>query len=176
MKDLLRLKTSLSQDIETILNEQIKMEATASSNYLAMAAWCDANGFDNSARYFYKQSDEERDHMLRLFNYVNDMGGHAISPEISRVEIEFESFRSIFEGALEQEISVTQSFNRIAAQCMKTGDYMTFQFIQWFFKEQREEEYKARRALELFEVIGEEGVGQYMIDKKVTKIKYEEKE
>ena len=172
MKDLLRLRTSLNQDIETVLNEQIKMEATASASYLAMGAWCDANGYDNSADYFYKQSDEEREHMLKIFNYVNDMGGHAISPQVPAVQTDFETFRSVFELALEQEISVTQSFNRIAERCLKSSDFMTFQFLQWFFEEQREEEFKARRALELFDVIGEEGTGRYEIDKHVTKIEY----
>ena len=172
MKDMLRLKTSINQEIETALNEQIKMEASASGSYLAKAAWCDANGFDQSAEYFHKQSEEEREHMLRIFNFINDMGGHAISPEINRVTVEYENFRSVFEDALEQEIAVTQSQSRIAAQCLRIGDFITFEFLQWFFKEQREEEYKARRALELFEVIGEEGIGRYTIDKAVLKIEY----
>lgn len=172
MKDLLRLRTSLSEEIETLLNEQIKVEAHSSAVYLAMASWCDRNGFDCSAGYFQKQSGEEREHMLRLFNYLSDMGGQAISPEISKIPQEFESFRSVFEQALQQEIYVTQQFNRIASNCLKVNDFVTFQFIQWFLKEQIEEEYVARRALELFEVIGEEGTGRYEIDKRVPKIKY----
>src|SRR5690606_17860658 len=116
----------------------------ASSSYLAKAAWCDANGFEKSAEYFYKQSEEEREHMLKIFNYINDLGGHAISPEVNRVTVEFEGFRSVFEDALEQEIAVTQSLGRIAANCLRIGDFMTFEFLQWFFKEHRDEEYKAR--------------------------------
>lgn len=172
MKDLLRLRTSLSEEIETILNEQIKVEAHSSAVYLAMSAWCDRNGFDKSAGYFQKQSGEEREHMLKLFNFVSDLGGRAVSPEISNIQQEFDSFRGIFEQALQQEIYVTQQFNRIAERCLKASDFMTFQFIQWFLKEQIEEEYVARRALELFDVIGEEGTGRYEIDKRVPKIKY----
>ena len=173
MKDLLRLRTSLSEEIELILNEQIKVEAHSSAVYLAMSAWCDRNGFDKSAGYFQKQSGEEREHMLKLFNFVSDMGGRAVSPEISNIQQEFDSFRGVFEMALQQEIYVTQQFNRIAERCLKASDFMTFQFIQWFLKEQIEEEYVARRALELFDVIGEEGTGRYEIDKRVPKIKYE---
>jgi ferritin len=172
MKDLLRLRTSLSEEIETILNEQIKVEAHSSAVYLAMSAWCDRNGFDKSAGYFQKQSGEEREHMLKLFNFVSDLGGRAVSPEISNIQQEFDSFRGVFEQALQQEIYVTQQFNRIAERCLKASDFMTFQFIQWFLKEQIEEEYVARRALELFDVIGEEGTGRYEIDKRVPKIKY----
>ncbi|AKD02059.1 ferritin [Pontibacter korlensis] len=174
MKDLLRLRTSLSESIEQVLNEQIKMEAEASAMYLAMSSWCDRNGYDCSAGYFKKQSDEEREHMLRLFKFVSDMGGRAVSPEVTNIQVEFETFRGVFEQALQQEIVVTQSFNRIADKCQKEKDYVTFSFLQWFLKEQIEEEYVARRALELFEVIGEEGTGRYEIDKRVPKIKYED--
>ena len=172
MRDLVRQKTSLSEEIEKILNDQIKQEAKASSTYLAMASWCDQHGFANSGGFFYKQSGEERLHMLKLFKYVNDVGGKAISPEIADIPHNFNSLRAIFEQALEQEIANTQSINRIVDQCYKAKDYTTVSFLQWFLQEQIEEEFIARRALELFDVIGEEGVGIYMIDKKIPDIKY----
>lgn len=174
MKDLLRLRTSLSEEIETLLNEQIKMEAYSSALYLAMSSWCNRNGYDYSAGYLEKQSGEEREHMLKIFHYVNDMGGHAISPEITNIPQEFESFRGVFELALQQEINVTSSFNRIADRCFKAKDFMTFQFLQWFLNEQMEEEYVARRILELFDVIGEEGTGRWQIDKHIPGISYEQ--
>ena len=101
------------------------------------------------------------------------MGGTAISPDITNVKIEYNSFREVFEEALDQEISVTQSIKSIAARCHKEQDYVTLEFLNWFFREQREEEYKARRAVELFDVIGEEGTGRWQIDKHVGQIKYE---
>jgi ferritin len=173
MKDLLRLRTSLSEEIETALNEQIKREAHSSAVYLAMGSWCDRHGFDNSANFFYKQSDEERGHMKKIFKYVLDLGGQAISPEITNIQQDYDSFRAVFEQALEQEIAITQSINRIVAKCHQVQDFTTVAFLQWFLTEQVEEEYIARRALELFEVIGEEGVGQYMIDKQIAKIGYD---
>jgi len=175
MKDLVRLRTSLSEEIEAILNEQIKLEAKSSSIYLAMAGWCERNGFDHSADFFFKQSDEERSHMLKIFKYVCDMGGKAVSPEVVGIEQEFTSFKGIFEDALVQEIRVTQSINNIVDKCHKSKDYTTVGFMEWFLTEQREEEYIARRALELFDVIGEEGVGRYMIDKKIPEITYDAK-
>ncbi|WPP50111.1 ferritin [Catalinimonas niigatensis] len=173
MKDLLRLKTSLTEEVEGLLNEQIKMEARSSAVYLAMASWCERHGFDNSANFFYRQSDEERGHMLKIFKYINDVGGAAVSPEILNIPSEFDSFRGVFEEALQQEIAVTQSLNRIAGKCQKLLDFTTFNFLAWFLNEQVEEEYIARRCLELFEVIGEEGVGQYMIDEQIVKVTYE---
>ncbi|AHM63448.1 ferritin [Flammeovirgaceae bacterium 311] len=176
MKDLLRRKTSLTEEIETALNEQIKREAHSSAVYLAMGSWCDQHGFDNSANFFYKQSSEERGHMMRIFKYILDVGGNAVSPEISGIQQDYDSFRSVFEHALEQEIAITQSINRIVAKCYQMQDFTTVTFLQWFLEEQIEEEYIARRALELFDTIGEEGVGRYMIDKQIPKISYDKNE
>jgi ferritin len=172
MKDIIRTKCLLSADVETLINQQIKKEAYSSAIYLSMASWCNRNGYDFSSDYFFKQAEEERQHQLKFYKYVLDMGGTAISPEINNIKIEYNSFREVFEEALEQEISVTQSIKNIAARCQKEQDYVTLEFLNWFFREQREEEYKARRALELFDVIGEEGTGRWEIDKHVGKITY----
>lgn len=170
MKDLLRQRTSLKEEIEILLNNQVKLEAEASAKYLAMASWCDRNGYKNSAAYFMKQSNEEREHMLKIFSYIMTVGGTAISPEIAAVKQEFGSFRNVFETALQSEIAVTHAINRIVTQSRKEEDYATENFLQWFVNEQIEEEDNARRAIELFDVIGEEGTGRYQIDKAVAKI------
>ncbi|WP_410220560.1 ferritin [Pedobacter sp.] len=174
MKDIIRTQSLISADIEMLLNQQIKKEAHSSSIYLAMASWCDRNGYDNSADYFFKQAEEERQHQLKFFKYVLDMGGNAVSPDVSNIKQEYNSFREVFEEALEQEINITQSIKNIAARCHSEQDFVTLEFLNWFFREQREEEYKARRALELFEVIGEEGTGRWQIDKHVGQITYNE--
>lgn len=174
MKDLLRLKSSMNEELEKVLNNQIKVEAHASSVYLAMSAWCDEQGYDFSAGFFAKQAEEERSHMLKLFRYVNDRGGRAISPEITNITTDFYSFRGLFERALEMEMHVTQLFNDMAEKCIKQKDFVTFQFIQWFLEEQIQEEYIARRILDLFDIIGEEGIGRWEIDKQVQQIKYKD--
>jgi ferritin len=175
MKDLVRMRTSLKEEIEAILNAQVKMEAESSAKYLAMAAWCDRNGFDYSAGFFYKQAEEEREHMLKIFKYISDLGGTAISPDVTGIPQDFASFREIFEQALSQEIAVSQAINRIVGLSRRLDDYATDNFMQWFVKEQIEEEYIARRAVELFDVIGEEGVGRFLIDKQIPKISYDDK-
>lgn len=172
MKDIIRIKSLISADVEMLLNQQIKKEAQSSSVYLSMASWCDRNGYDNAADYFFKQAEEERLHQLKFFKYVLDMGGSATSPEVTNIKNEYNAFREVFEEALEMEVSITQSIKNLASRCHKEQDYVTLEFLNWFFKEQREEEYKARRALELFDVIGEEGTGRWEIDKHVGKINY----
>jgi ferritin len=173
MKDLIRIRSLISAEVEALLNQQVKKEATSSSIYLAMASWCNRNGYDYSSDYFFKQAEEERQHQLKFYKYILDMGGNAISPDVTGIKQEYNSFREVFEEALDQEISVTQSIKNIYARCLKEQDFVTNEFLNWFLKEQREEEYKARRALELFEVIGEEGTGRWQIDKHVGGIKYD---
>jgi ferritin len=173
MKDLLRVKSLISTEIEALLNQQVKKEAYSSAVYLSMASWCNRNGYDYSSEYFFKQAEEEREHQLKFYKYILDMGGNAVSPEITNIRGEYNSFREVFEEALDQEISVTQSINNIYGRCLKIQDFVTMEFLNWFLKEQREEEYKARRALELFDVIGEEGTGRWQIDKHVGGIKYD---
>ena len=97
MKDLLRRQRILREEIVNILNRQIKMEAQASAVYLAMANWCDVNGYDHSADFYFKASDEEREHQLKLFHYVTDMECDAVSPTIDEVQSEFGKLREVFE-------------------------------------------------------------------------------
>ena len=171
MRDLVRLRTSLKEEVEQLLNQQIQMEMTSSAKYLAMAGWCDRNGFDYSAGFFYKQSDEERQHALKLFHYISDQGGTAVSPATPSVEQEFDSLRSVFEGALDQEIAVTDSINRIIGACRRTNDYTTEELLKWFVKEQMEEEYIARRCVDLFDQVPADQL--HYLDKQLSKVTYD---
>lgn len=170
-KPTLSKKTSLSKGIEDKLNEQIAMESKASQQYLACASWCHKEGYDGAAGFLYMHTDEERMHMMKLIRYVNDSGGHAIGPDLQGIRNSFESLRSMFEFILEQEIKVTKSINEIVDTCFKEKDFATFQFMQWYVTEQREEEQLCRRILDLFDLIGEEGQGLWLIDKELGKLK-----
>ncbi|WP_445709860.1 ferritin [Flavobacterium sp.] len=171
MKDLLRTNTSLHEGVEKLLNLQSKIESDASAKYLAMAAWLDRNGYECTAEYMYKQSEEEREHFLKVFKYITEMGGIAITPSVSEVQQEFASFREVFEIALQNEITVTHAVNKVIAKCRLENDYATEEFMMWYVKEQREEERNARRALELFELIDEDSAtGKFQLDKEIAKI------
>jgi len=172
MKDTARLRTSLKEELEAALNAQVKIEAESSAKYLAMAAWCDRNGFSNSGDFFFVQAEEERTHMLKIFKYICDMGGTAITPDVTNIPQEYPTFRSVFETALEQEIAVSQAINKIVGISRRHDDYATENFMQWFVKEQIEEEYIARRQVELFDVIGEDGIGRFTIDIEIAKVTY----
>ncbi|MCU0317902.1 MAG: ferritin [Amoebophilaceae bacterium] len=167
MENVDRSKCSLSQETAQLLNQQVGAEGRSSAYYLAMASWCDTQGYKNAAKFLYHHAEEERAHMLKLFHYINDAGGRAIHPEITEVKHDFDSFRQVFELTLVQETKVTQSVHRLVDHCLAVKDFSTFNFLQWFVAEQIEEEVVTRRAVELFDVIGEEGIGRYTIDKAI---------
>jgi ferritin len=167
---VIRLKTSLQDSIMDMLNEQIAMEAHSSASYLSMSAWCYAQGLNGCGDFFKKQSGEEREHMLKIFDYIADAGGLPVSPEVTKIERQFEGLRDTFVKALEMEIAITQNFNRMTEQCHKNKDYQSARFIQWFLDEQMEEEQTARRCIELYDLIGTESGGLYRIDKEIRKL------
>lgn len=173
---VIRLKTSLQESVMEMLNEQIGMEAHSSASYLSMAAWCYAQGLNGCGDFFRKQSDEEREHMLKLFKYIADAGGLPVSPEVTKIERSFEGLRDVLVKALEMEINITHSFNRITEHCHKLKDFQTARFVHWYLDEQFEEEQQARRAIELFDLIGTEHDGLYRIDKAIGKLNSEEGE
>ena len=173
MKDILRRHRILKDEIVEFLNRQVKMEAHSSAAYLAMAAWCDIRGYDNSAAFFFKQSDEERKHQLKLFHYLCDMECDAISPTVSESQHDFGSLKEVFEKALEMEIAVSDAIHEIVGECKKRNDIATEEFMRWFVSEQIEEEYVARRALELFEVLGEDKIALGMFEERILEIKYD---
>ena len=92
----------LSKKIEKALNEQIALEAYASSSYLAMASWCETQGYRGSTKFYYAQSDEERMHMLKLIKYVNASGGNAKIPALEEPGEKYKNLTDTFQVALKQ--------------------------------------------------------------------------
>lgn len=169
-KQVITPTRSLSREMEILLNKQIMMEGESSASYLSMASWCESQGYEQSANLLYNHAEEERGHMLKIFRYINAAGGHARQPEITGIKHTFQSLKEVFEDVLKHEISVTESINDIVDQSLKTKDFATFNFLQWFVNEQREEEILARRAVEIFTIIGEAGVGLWLIDQELGKL------
>lgn len=84
----------LDQKMTDILNQQVVIESAASSKYLAMAVWCEAESLEGCAAFLYRQADEEREHMLKLVHYINDSDAMAIIPAIAAPPSEYESIRT----------------------------------------------------------------------------------
>src|SRR5690606_24350831 len=120
--------------------------------------------------FFYKQSLEEREHMMKIFRFINDNGGTAYSPEVKNIMHEFNSLEEIFQSALSQEISITKSIHNLVHSCRTRQDLSTEYFLQWFVHEQMEEEQKMRRVLDLFDIMGKDGIALKLIDERVNEV------
>ncbi|WP_435261350.1 ferritin [Tenacibaculum sp. nBUS_03] len=167
MQTAIRKDMILNVDVVDLLNQQIMLEQKASSKYLAMASWCDQKELRNSASYFYNQAEEERTHMMKIFKFINDNGGSALSPTVSEITHEFESLRAIFEASLNAEIEVTQSIHHIFKTARQVNDFTSEIFLQWFVTEQAEEEEKVRDILDLIDLMGD--MPLKMIDERIPK-------
>jgi ferritin len=158
----------ISKSIEQALNNQIAEEAYASYYYLAMASWCDKSGLPGSAKFLYAQSEEEREHMTKLFIYINETGGHAITPSIKQPPLNYKSVEEIIHMVLEHERDVTKSINNLVDLCLKEKDYSTFHFLQWYVAEQHEEERLFTALLDKIKTLGGDKGAMYWIDKELA--------
>jgi len=156
--------------IEEALNQQIALEGYASYLYLSMASWCDYEGLEGCANFMHRQSQEEREHMLRIFKYMSEVNTHALAPAIPQPPHQFDSIRSIFEQVYAHEQKVTASINNLVTMSSEEKDHATTQFLQWYITEQREEEALMRGILDKIKLIGDGPQSLYYIDKEVEKI------
>ncbi len=158
----------LSKTIQEALNKQVQMESESSQAYLAMASWCDIQaGLEGVAAFFYKQSDEERTHMLKLIRFINERGGSAAIPALEKPQAGFPSVHKLFEVFLSHELKVSNSINELVHLTLSEKDYATHNFLQWYVNEQMEEERVARTLNDKLEMIGDDRSGLYLFDRDI---------
>lgn len=158
----------LSNSMQAALNNQVKLEAASSHEYLAMASWCEIQpGLDNVAEYFYQQSEEERVHMLKLMRFINERGGFALVPTLEQPIVTHKGLKNLFEEFLKHEIAVSESINELVDLALREKDYATHNFLQWYVNEQIEEEKSARVLNDKLELIGEDKSGLYLFDRDI---------
>ncbi|KAA1243922.1 ferritin [Aquimarina sp. RZ0] len=155
-------------EIEKSLNDQIKYEAKASAQYLAMACWADINGYNGIAEFFYTQSEEERVHMTKLVKFINERNGQAVIPSIDKPRDSFNGLMELFEVFLKSEEFVTAQINNVIFQCLEHKDYNVHNFMQWYVAEQLEEEATARTLLDKLKIIGDDKSGHYLFDRDIN--------
>ncbi|GAA3558865.1 ferritin [Snuella lapsa] len=157
----------LLKKIEKALNDQIRIEAESSQIYLAMACWAEIKGLEGISNFMYKQSDEERDHMLKLVKFVNERGGHAQISALKAPNVTFKSFKEMFKKLFEHEVFVSESINELVHVTLQEKDYATHNFLQWYVSEQIEEEAMARTILDKINLIGDDKGGLYLFDRDI---------
>jgi ferritin len=150
------------------LNRQVLMEAQSSQAYLAMGSWAEIQpGLKGVTQFFFRHSDEERVHMLKLIHFINERGGFAIVPALEQPQMTFVSLKKAFETLYEHELKVSESINNLVGIALAEKDYATHNFLQWYVMEQMEEERLARECNEKLELIGDDKSGLYLFDRDI---------
>ncbi len=154
----------LNQEVVTLLNEQINKEFYSAYLYMGMANYFseqNLNGFEN---WFFVQLQEERDHALLFRQYLLNNSESVNLTAIAAPDKKYENFREPLVLALEHEQFVTASINNIYEAAYKNKDFRTMQFLDWFIKEQGEEEKNADDNIKKYDLFAGDPKGLYMLD------------
>ncbi|HXF61198.1 MAG TPA: ferritin [Caldilineaceae bacterium] len=155
----------LSETMQNALNEQINREFYAFYLYLAMAAHFDAQNLTGFAHWMYVQSEEERGHAMRIFNFVIERGGQVKLHPIEAPPSEFGSPLSVFEQALAHERKVTEWINALYEKAIQEQDYATRVHLQWFVTEQVEEEDVVSEIIDKLKLAGDNKSALLLLDR-----------
>lgn len=164
----------LSPAIEKALNEQINAEFWSAYLYLAMSCDAEAAGRPGIANWFKIQFQEEQAHAQIFINYVNARGGRVMLMPIAGVPTRWECPLCAFKDTLQHEQKVTAMINNLYALAENERDYATREMLNWFISEQVEEEENAKTLIDKFTLIGNDGMGIYMLDQELAARVYAE--
>ncbi len=153
-----------SEKINTLITQQIHNELYSHMAYLAMSAFFERGPFVGFAKRMKKQAMEEHTHAMKFFDYLIDRGNDVILTSVTAPKTEFKSPADVFKAALAQEKSVTNSINRIYEAAQQAKDFATMEMLNWFLKEQVEEEDSATEILERVEQCGDNEAALMLLD------------
>lgn len=157
----------LNNKIQDALNEQINAELWSAYLYLSMGMHFEAEGMPGVANWFKIQFQEEQAHATIFMNYINQRGGRVTLKAIEAVPTSWESPLEAFKATLEHEKKVTSLINNLYALAEAERDYATRDRLTWFVSEQVEEEDNCRTLIDKFSLIGNDGMGLYMLDQEL---------
>jgi ferritin len=129
----------ISKKVNEAINQQIGNEFGASLQYVSIASYFACEALIESAAFFYKQAEEEREHAMRFVKFVVDSGGRMEIPPVAAPKNVFKSVVEAIELSLKWETEVTDQINKLVDLAVKEGDHITQNFLQWFLREQLEE-------------------------------------
>ena len=158
----------LSEKMQSALNEQINAELWSAYLYLSMGMQFENAGHAGVANWFRIQFKEEQAHAEIFMNYINQRGGRVMLKAIPEVPTDWATPLDAFKATLEHEQKVTAMINNLFAMAEAEHDYATRDRLAWFVSEQVEEEDNARQLIDKFALIGEDGMGLYMLNQELA--------
>lgn len=162
----------LSPKLAAALNAQMTNEAHNAQIYLAYASWASDNGYDGIANFLFRHANEERNHMMKFLEYILKRGAKVVITAIPAPGDNPTSVNDCFEKVFKYEVENTTSIYNIVNISLEEKDWATWNFLQWFVKEQTEEETLALDLLSKIKVAGGENAkpdALYVLDNDLAK-------
>ena len=154
----------VNKELVPMLNEQLNMEFYSAYLYLDMYNYYTDKNLNGFGNWFHVQAQEERDHAMLFMKYLLNNSEHVTLKDIKAPDTLFNSFREPIEAAFAHERKVTESINDIYAAAYPLKEFRTMQFLDWFVKEQGEEEMNVDGILKRYDLFAGEAKGLYLLD------------
>jgi ferritin len=162
----------LNKKIVDLLNRQINREFFSSFLYLDMSNYYYDENLNGFGSWFEVQTQEEYAHAMLFIQYMQNNGHRPILEAIEKPNIEFKSFKHVLEETYKHELFISESINDIYAVAYELKDFRTMQFLDWFVKEQGEEEKNVDDINKRYDLFGGDPKGLYMLDSELASRKY----
>ena len=146
----------LSKTLTVALYDQMTKEAHAAQIYLSYGAWAEHEGYGGIANFLFRHAQEERNHMMKIFEYILKRGAEVKVTGIPAPPPNPKNVNNCFEKVFEHEVDNTKAIYKIAKMSHDEGDWATWNFMQWLVKEQTEEETLAMELLDKVKIAGGE--------------------
>ncbi len=164
----------ISEKLEKAFNEQITAEFYSEYLYLSMYAYFERINLQGFKNWMSVQIKEEHAHAMGLFKYLQERGGKINLMQIEQPKNDWNSVLEVFEDTLKHEQLVTSKINELIAVADEAKDRAAITFLDWYLKEQVEEEYNAGNVLKTLKLICDERTCLYMLDRELQSRTYTE--
>jgi ferritin len=157
----------ISKKMTAALNGQINKELYSSFLYLAMSAVSRRQNLNGMAQWLMLQAKEEYGHAMKFYGYMEEQGATIELKAIDAPPVEHGAPAKMFGEILKHEQFITRSIHELMKLAVKEEDFATQILLQWFVKEQVEEEAAAADVLAKLEMVGAEARGLYIVDREL---------
>lgn len=158
----------LNQEVAALLNQQVNKEFFSAYLYLDFANFYEAKGLEGFANWYKIQAQEERDHAMLFYQYMHNNNVTVTLEAIDKPNIELKELMDPLQASLQHEEYVTSLIHNLYAAAQKANDFRTTQFLDWFVKEQGEEETNVNNLITKMELFGHDPKGLYMLDNEMA--------
>ena len=158
----------ISEKMEKAFNDQINKELYSEYLYLSMQAYFERLNLKGFVNWMQVQVQEEHAHALGMFDYLNQRGGTVTLEAIDKPQTDWASPLAVFEQVLEHEEYVTSRINALMDVAEEVKDRAALSFLDWYLKEQVEEESSVGGVLANLRLIGDDKKALFMLDKELA--------